>query len=172
MAGRRPQQHFVAGPKQNTPFRDFNFELDPEAFRIILASKVPLTLAPWEISSRVWLTPQDIDVLAARSPRFSFLLPAVRDWLALWRDEFGAPGFNPFDSLAVGYVVVPSSLTCAAMHATIEHAPDDTTSAPGAQKPYLFVRPPGPVGRKVQYCHAAAPKFKKDLLARVAAGAR
>lgn len=172
VAGRRPRQHFVAGPKQNIPFRDFNFELDPEAFRVILASKVRLTLAPWEISSRVWLTPQDIDALAARSLRFSFLLPAVRDWLALWRDEFGAPGFNPFDSLAVGYVVVPKSLTCSAMNATIEHAPDDTISGPGTQKPYLFVRPPGPGGRKVQYCHAAARGFKKDLLARVAAGAR
>ncbi len=146
--------------------------MDPEAFRVILASKVPLTLAPWEISSTVWLTPEDIDALAARSPRISSLLPAVRDWLAFWRDEFGAPGFNPFDTLAVGYVVVPSSLTCSAMNATVENAPDDTTSAPGAPKPYLLVRPPGPGGHKVQYCHAAAPAFKKDLLARVAAGAR
>ena len=172
VAGRRPQQRFVAGPKQNIPFRDFNFELDPEAFRVILASKVPLTLAPWEISSGVWLTPEDIDALAARSPRFSSLLPAVSDWLALWRDQFGAPGFNPFDTLAVGYMVVPSSLTCSKMNATIEVALDDTTSATGAQKPYLLVRPPGPSGRKVQYCHAAAPEFKTDLFARVAAGAR
>jgi inosine-uridine nucleoside N-ribohydrolase len=172
VAGRRPQQHFVAGPKQNIPFRDFNFELDPEAFRVILASKVPLTLAPWEISSKVWLTPGDIDALAARRPRFSSLLPAVRDWLALWRDQFGATGFNPFDTLAVGYVLAPSTLTCSAMNASIENAPDDTTSALGAQKPYLFVRPPGPGGRKVRYCHAAAPGFRKDLLARVAAGAR
>ena len=172
VAGRRPQQHFVAGPKQKTPFRDFNFELDPEAFRVILASKVPLTLAPWEISSTVWLTPEDIDALAARSPKFSSLLPAVRDWLRLWSDKFGAPGFNPFDTLAVGYVVVPSSLTCSDMNATIKDATDDTTSAPGAQKPYFFVTRSGSSGRKVQYCHSAALKFKKDLLARVAAGAR
>ncbi len=172
VAGRRPQQHFVAGPKQKVPFQDFNFELDTQAFRVILASKVSLTLAPWEISSKVWFTPGDIDALAARSPRFSSLLPAVRDWLALWRDDFGAPGFNPFDTLAVGYVVVRSSLTCAAMNATIEQAADDTSSVPGTQKPYLLVRPHGPGGRTVQYCHAAAPRFKKDLLARVVAGAR
>ena len=129
-------------------------------------------MAPWEISSGVWLTPEDIDALAARSPKFSSLLPAVHDWLAVWRDKFGAPGFNPFDTLAVGYVVDRSSLTCSALNATVENAADDTTSALGAQKPYLFVRPSGSSGRKVEYCHTAAPKFKKDLLTRLAAGAR
>jgi inosine-uridine nucleoside N-ribohydrolase len=35
--------------------RDFNFEMDPQAFATILASNLPLALAPWEISSKVWL---------------------------------------------------------------------------------------------------------------------
>src|SRR5688500_2255523 len=60
VAGRRPNQRFVTGHKKHTPFRDFNFELDPEAFQAILDARVPLVLAPWEISSDVWLTETDL----------------------------------------------------------------------------------------------------------------
>ena len=56
VAGRRPNQHFTTGAHGIKPFRDFNFELDPKAFQVLLASKIPLTLAPWELSSQVWIT--------------------------------------------------------------------------------------------------------------------
>src|SRR5207247_2697623 len=59
VAGRRPGQRFTTGTVNTNGHRDFNFEQDPEAFRVLLASNVPLTLAPFEISSKVWITEED-----------------------------------------------------------------------------------------------------------------
>ena len=44
VAGRRPNQRFIAKPEQTRPFRDFNFELDAPGFQLLLDSSVPLTL--------------------------------------------------------------------------------------------------------------------------------
>lgn len=154
VAGRRPGQLFVAGPKQKTPFRDLNFELDPKAFQVILDSNVPFTLAPWEISAKVWLTEADFQPGA---PGVNWLRPAVMDWIKLWKDRFGAVGFNPFDSLAVGVVVDPGDLLCEAMSARIDYAPG----------PFLHVRPTSSGGRSVTYCYGVKAAFKSHLLRRL-----
>lgn len=173
VAGRRPGQHFRSGPSQKTPFRDLNFELDPEAFRILLASRVPLVLAPWEISSGVWLNREELQAAAARNPAMGWMLPAATDWLDLWKREFGARGFNPFDALAVGVLVHRQSLKCERLSATIETAPDDTaTSQLAPDKPYLLVRPSPGVQATVTYCSAAHPDFKSDLLRRLGRATR
>ncbi len=173
VAGRRPGQHFRSGPSQKAPFRDLNFELDPEAFRILLASRVPLALAPWEISSGVWLNREELQAAAARNPAMGWMLPAATDWLDLWKREFGARGFNPFDALAVGVLVHRQSLKCERLSATIETAPDDTaTSQPAPDKPYLLVRPSPGVQATVTYCSAADPDFKSDLLRRLGRATR
>ena len=173
VAARRPSQHFISAPNQTSPFRDLNFESDAEAFRILLASKIPLTFTPWEISSKVWLSRVDIQELAEHQLKFASLLPAIDDWLDHWEKNFGSPGFNPFDTLAVGYMVDRSDLTCSLMNAAIEKGADDTSSlAPPPSKPYLIVRPPARGGRRVRYCYSAAPGFKKDFLRRIAAGSR
>ena len=169
VAGRRPGQKLIAGPKQTNSFRDVNFELDPEAFRILLSSRIPLTVTPWEIASKLWLTREDVAALAGRKPGLASLLPAIEDWLALWRNRFGAPGFHPFDTLAVGYLVDRSDLTCSVLDASIETGTDDTSmSANAAEKPYLLVRPLRRNRRTVKYCHDVAPRFKRDLLRRIA----
>ncbi len=164
VAGRRPGQVFRAGPLQKKPFRDLNFELDPEAFRVLLEAKVPLVLAPWEISSGVWLNAEDLNSTTA-NPGMRWLLPAAQDWHNLWQRDFGAPGFNPFDTLAVGYLVAPASLECERFQARIATAPDDTLTLPS--KPYLLVTPAHPDQPSVTYCFAAKPAFKRDLLQRL-----
>ena len=41
VAGRRsPDQHFKVGPDHEPPFPDLNFDLDPNAFRILLQSGI------------------------------------------------------------------------------------------------------------------------------------
>lgn len=159
VAGRRPGQKFIAGPKQKTPFRDFNFELDPEAFRVLLAARVLLVLAPWEISSKVWITRADVLAAARTNPGMAWILPAAEDWIAMWGREFGAPGFNPFDALAIGYLTNRRDLECGKFAAAIENEPD---------KLYLVVRPAEPAKLNVTYCFAAKPGFKQDLLRRLA----
>ena len=148
VAGRRPGQLFIAGPKQPTPFRDLNFELDTAAFQVLLDSGAPLTLAPWEISSKVWIQEADMRILA--TPGMKWMMPSILDWLVFWKDKFGADGFNPFDSLAVGALVDRKDLICSPMSARIENA-------------QFLVTP----GKGLTYCYDVKPGFKTDLLRRL-----
>lgn len=173
VAGRRAGQRFLASDRQKTPFRDLNFELDPEAFRVLLAAKVPMTLTPWEISSRVWLTASDVASAAKTNPGMAWLRRAAEDWLALWRQQFGADGFNPFDALAVGYLVDREDLECRPLAASIEEGPDDTSPVePAPAKPLLLVHPAWGGEPAVNYCYAARESFHRDLLRRLSQGAR
>ncbi len=151
VAGRRPGQRFTTGTSNARGHRDFNFELDPGSFQVLLDSNAELVLAPFEISSKIWLTGSDLDRLAASpSATARALASPARAWLALWTRLFGVDGFNPFDTL-----------------------PDDVTE-PGVQgvqvdrKPYLLASQDlaGAVAR-VTYCSAAPPNFKQDLLDRL-----
>ncbi len=168
VAGRRPGQRFVARPKQQQAFRDFNFELDPAGFQVLLDSKVPIVLAPWELSSKVWITQRDLDLLDKGGPDARYLVPPARDWLEWWRKNLGTDGFNPFDTLAVAYVTSPNLLQCFDSKTRIETAPDDVTADAGARrKPYLYVSSDFKSARPLTYCYNAAGKFKKDLLQRL-----
>jgi len=168
VAGRRPGQRFVDSAKQAHGFRDFNFELDPNAFQVLLDSNVPTVLAPWELSSKVWITREDLDRLDRGSPDVQYLVPPALDWLAWWHENVGVNGFNPFDTLAVGYLTSPLLFQCADLNATIEIAPDDTTPESVAKnKPYLHVSAGSKSPHRVTYCFGVQSQFKEDLLARL-----
>jgi pyrimidine-specific ribonucleoside hydrolase len=77
VAGRRPGQKFVLGAG-GTPLMDFNFELDSEGFRILLASGVPLVLAPFEIASKTPLTIGEIERFASVPEIADFYLEPLR----------------------------------------------------------------------------------------------
>lgn len=164
VAGRRPGQVFRASPTAGA-FRDLNFELDPEAFRIILNARVLLVLAPWEISSKVWLQAHDLTALRTANPQLAPLLDASVDWLDFWKKNLHADGFNPFDSLAVGYAISPAGFQCDRVKLTIETHPDDTSPAK-PPKPYLLRRDNG-TGAEPLYCHTAPATFKVELLRRL-----
>jgi len=131
-------------------------------------------LAPFEISSKIWMRNADLDRLAAaRSAAARSLAAPSRDWLSLWTRLFGVDGFNPFDTLAVAYAISPAGFACERLNARIETLADDETEA-GVQgtkvdrKPYLlasstFADAPG----QVTYCATAPEGFKQDLLARL-----
>jgi pyrimidine-specific ribonucleoside hydrolase len=178
VAGRRPGQRFTTGAVNTNAHRDFNFEQDPEAFRVLLASRVPLTLAPFEISSKIWIAEQDLDVLQRGSSSARWLQRAARQWLALWKSTFGVDGFNPFDTLAVARVTSPTLLTCETLPARIDVLADDVTETrmqgvAVPQKPYLLVSADfPPPARPVEYCFRASESFKPDLLRRLTASDR
>lgn len=172
VAGRRPGQRFTTGTVNHKAHRDFNFEQDPEAFRVLLESRVPLTLAPFEISSKVWIEPDDLRLLSEGGASGRYLAEASRSWLALWQEVFKVGGFNPFDTLAVGYLVHPKLIRCEPLLAEIRTLPDDVTEermqgAAPASKPYLLALPLAAGGRRVLYCHQADPSFKSELLRRL-----
>ncbi len=168
VAGRRPGQHFVVGPKQAHGFRDFNFELDPAAFQVLLDVNVPIVLAPWELSSKVWITREDLKRLGHGGPDIQYLVPPALDWLAWWHENVGVEGFNPFDTLAVGYLTSPVLLHCTTVKARIEIAPDDTDQEVASKKKaYLFVAAGPKSFRTITYCSGVHSQFKEDLLARL-----
>ena len=168
VAGRRPGQRFTTGTANAQGHRDFNFELDPEAFQRLLDARVELVLAPFEISSKIWLKAPDLDRLP-----LSLAAPA-RQWLSLWGRLFGVDGFNPFDTLAVAYAISDKGFTCEALPVRIDTLADDVTE-PGVQgvkvdrKPYLLAsRELTSAAARVTYCATAPEGFKADLLTRLA----
>ena len=164
VAGRRPGQKFVLGAG-GTPLMDFNFELDPEGFRVLLASGVPLVLAPFEISSKTPLTEEDIERFASVASIAEFYLEPLRDYVNWYEDRFGLRAIFPFDTLAVAYLTSPSWIRCDELPLAIETLPDDVE--PGGTKPYLLagndVRSP----YRARYCHTASAEFIPDLVKRM-----
>jgi pyrimidine-specific ribonucleoside hydrolase len=169
VAGRRVGQSFRIADRDHTPFRDFNFEHDPAAMQVILDSAVPLDLAPWEVSSQVWIRRADMEALSSRSESGRFLAESTASWLAFWREELGADGFNPFDTLAVAWVTHPDLIEWSEVAVWIEEGEDDTAPGSGARKPYLHVDPTRAGGRRARYAHYPAPAFHDLLVARLAA---
>ena len=172
VAGRRPGQRFIAKPEQTRPFRDFNFELDAPAFQVLLDSKVPLVFAPWEISSKVWLREAELKRLAEGTEATKFLYAPAADWLKKWQRDLGLDGFNPFDTLAVGYLTSPKLIESEELFSEIKVLPDDVNTKPlangkFAEKPYLLAGKEVKSKRRVKYCYGVSPKFAKDLMNRL-----
>jgi len=177
VAGRRPGQRFTTGTRNPKAHRDFNFELDSAAFEIILATEIPIVLAPFEVSSKVWITEAELQRLEAGPESIRWMIEPARRWLALWQSVFGADGFNPFDTLAVAAVARPDLVWCEKIAVSIRVLPDDVSEArmqgvepaERSDKPYLLVEAntgPEPV-RTVTYCHTPSPLFKAWLMERL-----
>lgn len=172
VAGRRPNQHFVVKPEQKVPFRDFNFELDAPGFQVLLDSNVPIVLAPWEISSKVWLREAELNRWANGNEATKFLSAPASDWLKKWQRDIGVGGFNPFDTLAIGYVTSPRLITSEVLPAAIQTLPDDVNTKPFTnsklpEPPYLLVGKTIRSKRRVRYCYDAGPGFAEDLMKRM-----
>ncbi len=165
VAGRRLHQKFSAQPSAK-PFRDFNFEMDAPAFQVLLDSKVPLVLTPWEISSKVWLGEKELGVLRKNDPSASWVWDAAEDWLKFWRQNLGTTGFNPFDTLAVGYVAAPDRFRCEPLPLEIQRLPDDIDQK-NPEKPYLIadrnLRSPS----SALYCFETPPGFAVEVVRRI-----
>ncbi len=175
VAGRRPGERFTTGTTNRKGHRDFNFELDPTAFQVILSSGVPLVLAPFEISSQVWIEAPDIERLAGGPPAARSLAAPARSWLTMWRRLWAVTGFNPFDTLAVGYAASPRGFRCETLPIAIRTLADDATE-PGVQgttaatKPYLLVSDTfADAPARALYCSEPPAGFKMDLLNRLTA---
>ena len=168
VAGRRPNQRFSTKPTGKA-FRDFNFELDVPSFQVLLESRIALVLAPWEISSKVWLRQADLAGMRSASPGLGWLLDAAQDWLNFWETNLDSDGFNPFDTLAVGYVISPKGFQCARLPLRIEQRPDDTVAismgaAEAPPKPYLLVDASIRSNQSALYCSEAPASFRNSLL--------
>lgn len=169
VAGRRPGQRFVANEKQKIPHRDFNFELDPAAMQAILDTTIPLVFAPWEVSSHVWISRDDLETLRHSGGTGAWIAETSQYWIERWEKSIDTRGFNPFDMLAMGWLTHPQLIDSDQMDVAFEDGPDDRTAAgqPPKTKSYLLVRPAEAPSRRVIYCHTPKPGFKKLLMQRL-----
>ena len=176
VAGRRPGQRFVAAPGQRDPFPDFNFESDPAAMAAVLATTIPLVLAPWEVASHVWFSGDDLAALARRSAAGAWIAERAQSWLALWRRAVGVNGFTPFDMLAIAWMTHAPHIPVADAALWIEERPFG--GRPPAHVPrgaraaaLLLAEPTRPGGRRALYCYKPTSALKPVLLERLARAA-
>lgn len=175
VAARRPGQRFVSSATQARPHRDFNFELDPSAMQVILDTQIPLVFAPWEVSSHVWIGREELAQLKRSGGSGAWIAETSEYWIAMWEANITPRGFNPFDTLALGWVTHPELIDTMPVTVRIEQAVDDRATpeqqAAGRQKPYLHVEPlasDAEESRSVIYCHTPKPEFTPLLLSRLA----
>lgn len=163
VAGRRKPSDYFAIGNQGRHARDLNFDLDNNAFRLLFQHEVPVTLCPFEISNKVWLSAADLDRLAQGDAGMRWLAEKSRVWLQQWLDQ-GATGFNPFDVLASHYLIAPEDIISEPLFAHLEIHPDDTVNPGGKEvfKQYLLCDQRA--GYPVKYCYDVVGNYHERLL--------
>ena len=107
VAGRSLDAEFYIG--RAGPVRDFNFENDVRAARLLLEAPVPLVLAGFELTSQVAVTETDLETIAAaRSPAADYFHRNSLAWCRYWVSQFPVDeGFHPWDSAAISWLKHP-----------------------------------------------------------------
>ncbi len=168
VAGRRPGQRFTPNPDRVTAASDFNFERDPAAMQVILDSDIDFVMAPWEVSSKVWITKADIEALQGSGASGEWLSSNTSSWIERWKRRYGVEAFNPFDSLAIGWLTHPQLIETVPVTVSIETRPNDMLqerpNLTQKEKPYLLVELAQSGARSARYAHTPAPGFKPVLL--------
>ena len=111
VAGRSAGQRFYLGDVG--PVRDFNFESDVRAARVLLESAVPIVMVGFEVSSKVVVTMADLDAIRAKdTPSAQYLYQNSLDWFEHWTKTFPSDaGFHPWDSAAIAWLRNPGFFT-------------------------------------------------------------
>lgn len=162
VAGQRSEYGlgFYPGRSQLFHLHDLNFKKDTTAFDIVLNSAVPVTLVPYEIASKITIGREDLTQLNASSVQAQWLAKVSKPWLEFWTNSLKSDGFFPFDSLAVGFLTMPSLYSCENIPVKIEHR----RSLFVASRDLLLVSHDFVVGRNVDYCHNIELTFKYRLI--------
>lgn len=146
VAGRRRGQKFRTGnyPRSHP---DLNFEKDPDSFRRLISSGTQLVFAPFEVSSKVWITEHILELVSRNGTETSrYLSENCHPWLEFWKRTFSTTllpidGFNPFDCLAVAWLTDRDLLTWESAMMSIEKGDydlaDRALQGTGATKQYL-----------------------------------
>ncbi len=165
VVGRRAGEPLTfPGGGPNLP--DFNFELDPAAAKLVLASGVPITLAPFEFAVRLPVTEADWTRLWS-TPFARLFRGPIEDYLDWFGENQGLRATYPFDSYAVASVVAPHLLRCDPETVAVRPGPADTPTDEGDTKPWLIPVASG-AGWPVTWCHTPDPALRDDLLRRLA----
>jgi purine nucleosidase len=95
-------------PGNTTPLAEFNVYVDPHAAHIVLHSGLPLTIIPWDITSKVLLTQQHVDhLLTIASPVTRLIADATSFYINFHREYFGYAGCSINDPCALALAFRP-----------------------------------------------------------------
>jgi pyrimidine-specific ribonucleoside hydrolase len=163
VAGTRPgERRLKPSDRSWLHLHDLNFLADPDAFERVLAERVALALLGFETARSVSIGPDQLHRLAGGSATGTWLAATSAGWLAFWRGPLGAPGFHPFDTLAVGYVIDPTHFDCAPAAATVVRRRSLFRARHALQ-----VDPDASGRRGVVWCTRAADGFRDALVTRL-----
>ncbi len=136
-AGRTPGLPFTPG-LEKTVVGDYNFEMDPESFRILFDAGVRVVLSGYECSVSMLLGKTDIDFLTNGSKADRWVYEQFRRWQQFNETLFGVDGFVPWDTTPLGHFTHPQYFKYYYdIPVKINIRPNDTDT-PG-DKPYLEV---------------------------------
>ena len=163
VAGRRkPTDYFTIGTR-GLQVRDLNFDLDNDAFRVLFKYQVPVTLCPYELSSKAQLTKEDLAYLAEGNAGSRWLADKSQAWWQQWANQ-GASGFHPFDLLASHYIIMPNDIVAEPLNARLEIHADDTVKDNDRQafKQYLICDRAN--GYPIRYCYGVVAGYHQKML--------
>lgn len=140
-AGRTPGFPFRPGLETVT-VGDYNFERDPEAFRVLFDAGVRVVLSGFECSAYTLLGKTDIDFLESSTHEGDqWLYAQLRPWQQRARKTFGVEGFIPYDATPLGYLTHPEYFKYYRdIPVQINQKPNDATigqTPAGKEKPFL-----------------------------------
>jgi len=149
-------------------FRDFNFVMDIDAAKQIVAMHLPLTLVPYDAARRIEMTADDLDHLSESSRALAWIADRADPWMEYWRHGIGRQGFYPFDLLAAAYIIDPSQFECASVDVRIGE--DPTLFMPFGRSTALLVSENDRLSKETQevgsarYCARPSSELKRRLM--------
>jgi purine nucleosidase len=92
-----------------TPYAEFNYYVDPEAVRVVLESKVPLTVVPWDAAVKMAHTEEELRVLGpVDNEVWKLLLDMHQPLFSYLEKVYGARVAMFPDPITMAYVVNPA----------------------------------------------------------------
>lgn len=142
-AGRTPGFPFRPGLEKVT-VGDYNFERDPEAFRVLFDAGIRVVLSGFECSAYTLLGKTDIEFLQnSANEGDRWLYAQLRPWQERAASLFGVEGFIPYDTTPLGYLTHPQYFKYYRdIPVKINLKPNDSTigsSVTRKEKPFLEV---------------------------------
>jgi inosine-uridine nucleoside N-ribohydrolase len=144
------------GPKKSFSIHDANVFKDPRAAAVVLASQMPITLAPASTAAKLLITEKELRDLEGRTGAANYLARRSKVWLWFWTHIVGTKGGPIFDALAVAAAAKPALISTDRRYARLDQAGN------------LIVSSQITTGsRPVRFCRSFAPQLKSVVLDRL-----
>lgn len=136
-AGRTPGLPFKPG-LEKLSVGDYNFEMNPDAFRVLFDAGIRVVLSGYECSVYMLLGDTDIDFLNNKHTADQWVYDHLRPWMRFNQQLFGVDGFVPWDTTPLGYLTHPNYFKYYRDIPVRINTRRNDAGAPG-DKPYLEV---------------------------------